>query len=477
MEITLFNDIIKDRCGLFFDKERLVTLTSAINRRMASLSLQSLEQYFQKILTDQRELDKLINLLTINETYFFRESEQLKVFTDIVVPELLTKKKNIKVLSAGCSQGQEPYSLVISLIEKYGRGFKKFLKPIIGVDIDEPSLDKARQGKYSEESFRDFDATLKTKYFTKTTDGIYEVDSFIKNAVTFETLNLKSPIYPDNLKDFDVIFYRNVSIYFDFETRKEIFLKLSGILNEGGYIFLSSTETFNHDFSIVSLQEINGLFLYHKNINVPIINGRNLSVPIQSIETSKKSKSLRLTSLSNLVENKYLNSSILDKILTLCCNKEYDEALKTIDEINDNHTLFYKKVSAIKISILINRLNLRQARELALFINNMDTLNIEPYLLLGIIARIEHDDLEAIKRFKEALYLMPTNWLAHYYLADIHQSRGERDQAYKEYKIVSNLLEHGSTKDHGLTLFPMSFSIDQLQHLCKHNMNKLEKIS
>lgn len=485
MDLLPFKDLIMDRCGLFFENERVLTLASAINKRMQTTQVQSEGQYFKIIHGDQGEFNELINLLTVNETYFFRESQYLKIFTDTIVPELLKKRSFIKVMSAGCSKGQEPYSLVISLLEKYGRDFNKFIS-VVGVDIDSTTLKAAKKAKYYEESFRDFDIRLKEKYFDKIKDGVYQLKDFVREAVDFRILNLQSPNYPKELMGVDIIFYRNVSIYFSPDTKKEIFKKLAQILNPSGYIVLSSTETFYHNIGILSLIEIDKLFLYYKDIEIPIVDKRkhraevshssfDINIREKVIQDKVSNKFSDSLKHSHKVERRTLNANLFGDALALAMEKKYLKALQVIDELINDKPSFYKAY-AVKINILINLKRLKEARDIALSVINMDQLNIEGYLLLGIIARIEQDELEAIKRFKEALYLMPNNWLAHFYLADAHLNRDEKSEAYKEYKIVLKLLETSNITDHGLTMFPLSVSLDQLRHLCSNNINKLGKI-
>jgi chemotaxis protein methyltransferase CheR len=483
MDLLYIQRLITNKTGLFFEDERLSTLTSAIDKRMQTIdAAQTLKDYIQIIESNPFEFNELINLLTINETYFFRESQHLKILTDTIIPELLQKKPLIKIMSAGCSGGQEPYSIVISLLEKYGSGFRRFCS-VIGADIDSSALKKASIGKYYGESFRNFDNAFKIKYFDETKDGGYQLKDFVKDAVVFQVLNLQSPTYPDNLKEIDIIFYRNVSIYFKQDTKKEIFEKLSQILNNNGYLILSSTETFCHNTGILSLKEIDGLFVYYKGIDIPIVDRRKPKTQLLAVADLFPKRALDHVSHSGRTQSfppakadrRTPKTDLFDEALAFAIDKKYNDALKAIDTLIDSNPSFYKGY-ALKTSILINLNRLKEAKDTALSVINKDTLNIEAYLLLGIIARIEQDDFNTIKRLKEALYLKPNNWLAHFYLADAHLHNGEKIEASKEYKIVLKLLELGNITDHGLTMFPMSVSIEQLQRLCRSNLSKLNNL-
>ncbi|MBF0473882.1 MAG: hypothetical protein HQK93_09165, partial [Nitrospirae bacterium] len=305
------------------------------------------------------------------------------------------KKPFIKIMSAGCSTGQEPYSIVISMYEKYGSGFKKFCS-IIGADIDSSTLKKAKIGKYNRESFRNFDDDLKKKYFDETNDGCHQLKNSVIDAVDFHMLNLQSPVYPDNLKDIDVIFYRNVSIYFQSDTKKEIFKKLSQILNNEGFLILSSTETFFHNIGILSLKEINGLFIYHKNTDI-VTDTSPCTNPIEIVDRRKHNrKSLPVQTKeiaprlpkTQRIERRTITPNLFEEALALGMDKKYDQALSAIDTLINSNKTFYKAYT-LKTSILINLNCLKEAKDTALFIVKNDPLNIEAYILLGLIARIE----------------------------------------------------------------------------------------
>ncbi|MCP4346909.1 MAG: protein-glutamate O-methyltransferase CheR [Desulfobacterales bacterium] len=270
MDLTPFKTLIKERCGLVFDNPRGANLEAGITSRMAVNRLKFPAEYYKYLVYEEEEFLYLVNLITINETYFFREFHHYRICVDHFFPELLKKKNRgtkIRILNAGCSTGEEPYSLLIALIERYGPGIEKFCS-VTGIDIDMEAIKTAKRGIFSSKSFRDFPDGLKEKYFKEAGNGLYEVSDIVRQGVMFQEFNLVRDLYPDMLRHMDIIFYRNVSIYFDSETREKILRNLFEILNNEGYLILSSTETLSHNINIFSLTEVDGIFFYKKNIDL-----------------------------------------------------------------------------------------------------------------------------------------------------------------------------------------------------------------
>ncbi|MGR3179446.1 MAG: CheR family methyltransferase [Candidatus Anammoxibacter sp.] len=491
MDLNPFKDLLKEKCGLFFDNEREATLRTAIETRTREAGIEDYTKYFSNIIDDQDEFNHLVTLLTINETYFFREPAHFDIFSEQLIPELISKKKpekKVRILNVGCSTGEEPYSVAIALMEKYGEDFKHLFS-IIGVDIDKDVVRFAKKGIFGKRSFRGFDKGLMQKYLKELPDGRHELSSIVREPVAFHNLNLVDNVFPEIFHEVDIIFYRNVSIYFKPKTQKDIFRKLSQLLNNNGYLFVSSTETFFHNLGILALIELNGSFLYQKDVKLNVEDRRILRQTNADLKPkatqqktegrSQKAEVRKLKSESQKlkvrsVERRKCRSELFDEALLLAKNKKYEEALNMINKLFAENAPFARAYT-LKASILINLKELDAAEKICLKIFETDQWFLEAYILLGFIAKITDNEEETIKRFKEAVYLQPSCWIAHYYLAEIYHSRGELDLATREYGIVIKLLEKGNMKDHGLTFFPISFPAEQMVHLCRRNLNKIEK--
>jgi chemotaxis protein methyltransferase CheR len=432
---------------------------------MAKRGISSTEDYLKLLRYDQNEFYDIVNFLTINETYFFREPFHLTLFSQRLFPELLNAKKigiPVKILSAGCSTGEEPYSLAIALLEKYGMGLNKTLFSIIGADIDQDALHKAAEGVYSGRSFRSLSPYLKEKYFEPIGEQRFRVRSDVRDMVLFKFFNLMNTPYPEYLQGMDVIFYRNVSIYFDSEIQKKIFENLSQTLNDNGYLIVGSAETLSHTFDVLTLIEKEGVFLYQKQCKP---HPRPLPEPERDEKAEPPPPSFSGKEIGE--------SDQFDAALNLAKNKAYREAIEILDNLIKTNTDIVKAYT-LKAGILINLQQAEEAKELCLKAIEKDSLCAEGYFLSGLIAKSEHRHDEALKRLKETVYLSPSSWPAHFYLAEIYQAVGEKTHAEREYGIVIRLLGKGYFKDHGLAFFPFSFSEEDIERLCRYHIGKLK---
>ncbi len=221
-------------------------LRRRVNVRMRALNIQSYMEYFLvlKKLSEEREL--LRKELTINVTRFFRDFSVYKLIKEKIIPNILRYKKersqfSIRCWSAGCSTGEEAYSLAILFKEVLKKEKKRFNLKILGTDLDKPIIDKAKQGIYGEQQLKELknsDPFLFQKYFIKREDS-YIIDKEVKRLVDFQVGDILSSTKPQNL---DLILCRNTVIYFSDETKKRFYHDLYNILNTNGYLILGKTE-------------------------------------------------------------------------------------------------------------------------------------------------------------------------------------------------------------------------------------------
>lgn len=232
-----------------------------MKRRIESLASRNgysdLNLYFGAIDKDAELFKEFINYMTINVSEFYRNPEQWKIVESEIFPALIKKKGNIKIWSAACSTGEEPYTITMILSQ---------LLPlnkisIIATDIDKEAMAKAQTGIYSENSLKNVPPNIVSKYFTKITDKTYSISEEIKKCVTFKQHNLLKDKYVDGC---DLIVCRNVLIYFTEEAKAEIYSNFSKSLNPEGVLFVGSTE------QIISPQKYNlqpiKTFFYTKSI-------------------------------------------------------------------------------------------------------------------------------------------------------------------------------------------------------------------
>ena len=496
VDLAPFKAMIKKRCGLVFGGGREVLLSEGLLSRMAERGFSSEKVYLSDLDNNGEEFDLLLSFLLVNETYFFREPSHFKLLQNRLGPKLLETRatgKKLRILSCGCATGEEVYSIAIHFIEQYGVEFVNFFS-VIGVDIDEDAIGKAQKGIYMGNTFRNINANLKNRYFDKIDNRHYKIKDFVKKAVSFQKFNLITPSYPQSMQRMDVVFYRNVSIYFDLETRKQVFLNLAQTLNDHGYAFVSATETIPHDVGILPLIEMDGVFLFQKNPPPHVVPIR-MRAPVDG--SLKKTKPLGPTcSLKeipkptpNRIRIKQDNGippkskkpkantqkpSYADAFL-LAGKKQYKDALNLIDRLMEEESANID-VCTLKANILLNLQQLEAAEVICMKVLDMESLNLEAYLLLGLLAKLKNKPEDAVRKFKKATYIEPSCWLAYFYQAEIYRSEGESKRAQKRYEIVMKLLEKGLFSAHGFPIFPFTFSKEEMLHLCRHNLEKIEHV-
>ena len=242
----LLRDAIYRRSGLWFAESSKYLLQKRLSPRARELNFDSFQKYFYFLQYDARsdaEFDTIYDLITTNETYFFREPAQLTAFTEEIVPDLLSRKtiKKIRVWSAGCSSGEEPYSIAMLLQE--ADYFEHAAFEIFASDISQQALTRARKGQYRESAFRATDPRMRDKYFVRENENTWRVSDEIRNRVSFGRLNLYDEGRVALLGTVDVIFCRNVIIYFDDSSKRTVVNNFYNRLTSGGYLLLGHSES------------------------------------------------------------------------------------------------------------------------------------------------------------------------------------------------------------------------------------------
>lgn len=256
-EYRLLRDLVYDECGIWLKDEKKTFLMNRALKRMNALNVTSYYRYF-KLLTDRKEKEHellaFLDALTINETSFFRNKPQMDVFAEIVLPEIVSKKRGrkdmtLKIWSAGCSTGQEPYTLAM-IIRDTVMDLKNWKVTILASDLSLTALEAAERGVYPAEKMEGIEQRLVNWSFQKVAGG-YRVSDELKKMVVFDYHNLMNE---NGARDFDVIFCRNVLIYFDEPTQKKVIDRFYRSLLPRGYIFLGHSETLqgiNDDFVFI----------------------------------------------------------------------------------------------------------------------------------------------------------------------------------------------------------------------------------
>ena len=269
-EFRLLRDFIHERFGLFFEDGQRASLRARLAGRLQSLDLQSFEDYYQYLRFGpqrQEELSHMVSHLTNNETYFFREQAQLQVFSEHVLRAIKDKKarsgeRTLRLLSAGCSTGEEVHTIAMIVYDS-GQFFWNWDVQVTGLDVDEAALDKARRGLYHQNSFRAMSAAQLERHFTRQ-GAAAQVKDGVRRLVSFRQGNLLDPASFAGLSPLDVIFCRNVLIYFSDAAILRAVRQFHELLAPGGYLFLGHAESLSRVTDIFTPIRFQGAMVYQK---------------------------------------------------------------------------------------------------------------------------------------------------------------------------------------------------------------------
>ena len=240
--------IIYDRSGIHFPENKKYVLESRLSRRLQELEMEGFDHYISFLTMgpyQQEEFQEMFNKITINETSFFRNEPQLDVFEKQILPELLEARKGVKRLriwSAACSTGEEPYTLAMMVHRTLGLRLMDWRIEILGTDISEQALEVALSGKYTDYALRSTPALMKQRYF-KQEGAFWVLDPTIKSMVNVEVMNLKDRLAARRHGQWDVIFCRNVLIYFDQPMKEQVIHMFWDQLRPDGTLFIGHSET------------------------------------------------------------------------------------------------------------------------------------------------------------------------------------------------------------------------------------------
>jgi chemotaxis protein methyltransferase CheR len=259
---ALLRDFIYSKTGIYFPEKKKYLIEGRIAKRLQSLNVPQFEDYLYLLKYGQHresEFESLCNIVTINETSFFRNEAQMNVFQQKLAGEIIDAKKaqggrNLRIWSAACSSGEEPYTLAMLYLEHLKPRYPGLHIEIIATDINTAVVDMARTGEYSHYAIRSLPEIYVNKYFDNS-NGLFRLRPEVKELVRFEYNNLIDHQMMRQMTHFDFIFCSNVLIYFDLKAKIQVVGDLFDSLNRGGYLFIGSSEMLHRissAFKIVS---------------------------------------------------------------------------------------------------------------------------------------------------------------------------------------------------------------------------------
>jgi len=250
-EFNKFRELIHDKTGINLGDQKRDLVLSRLMKRLRILNIKTFNEYYHYVLEKNNadEITAMINRITTNVTSFFREDHHFRVLRETILPQLLEKKtadktRKIRIWSAGCSTGQEPFSIAITLADFFQRRLNWDIK-ILATDLDTDVLCTAEKGVYPESSVSNISPEQLRRYFKKgigENKGFYQISDQIKNMVIFRRLNLTTKQFPIR-GPLDIIFCRNVIIYFGNELKTQLIKNFNQLLDNNGYLFMGHSES------------------------------------------------------------------------------------------------------------------------------------------------------------------------------------------------------------------------------------------
>ncbi len=244
-EFQMLVSYIRDHFGINLEKKKNL-IEGRLGNHVLDIGFESFQDYFDHVRADSSgiELSNLANRLTTNHTYFMREPEHFNFLKRHVLPDLSTRlsSHDIRTWSAGCSSGEEPYTLAMVMRDYFSYNIKNWDTTILATDISSKALKTAREAQYSEESLEILPETWRKRFFCRVDAGKYKVDDKVRESVIFRVFNLMQEQFPFKSK-FHIIFCRNVMIYFDKPTKMSLVERYYDATEPGGYLMIGHAET------------------------------------------------------------------------------------------------------------------------------------------------------------------------------------------------------------------------------------------
>ncbi len=472
-------EIVAARTGLHFPGERLRDMERGILSAATELGFSAPGACFDWLLTDsmsKNDIEILAYYLTIGETFFYRDCRCFTALREKILPELIKRRsgegKNIRIWSAGCCTGEEPYTIAIILREIIP-DISGWNITIRATDLNRRFVKKAMEGIYTEWSFRDTPPAFRERYFHQAGGRYYELLPEIREMVDFSIVNLAEDIYPsviNNTNAMDLIFCRNVLMYFTTVQAARAIRRLYNSISDNGFLIVSPSETSRVLFTQFEPVSINGMILYRKCPPLKFItdsdNDEVQSVIYKAVQTLDEHTQEELYSIDKEPAHEETDDSKNLKIEEIVTNEEKsltginpvkgDDAMSealfmfkagnyrgTVKILLQHH--IEKGTEEVPVMILLSRAyanigELAEARRWCEKAINLEKLNAEYYHLLSVIL-IEQNEITLAENFLlKALYSDPDFALAHFTLGNLVKSMGREKEACRHFNNTVKIL-------------------------------------
>lgn len=495
-ELTQFRALIAQRLGLHFDESKLGNLAKILHHR-AQVHGAGCAQYLSDFMAGTRNAEELYRLageLTVTETYFLRNVDQFNACLEVALPDRLGANGGgqlVRVLSAGCASGDEPYSLAIVVCEHFPQALSRIA--ISALDVHPAMLEKAVRGRYTQWSLRDFPADMKARWFSAEGDS-FVLDPRIRNMVHFEQRNLAQEA-PDFWQpaSFDIVFCRNVLMYFTPEQAQAVIARVARALVPGGYLFLGHAETLRGLSNDFHLCHTHGTFYYQRKESltdsapwelpaVPPLPARWQPSAVMGDTAwiaEIQGASDRIRALSVPLADAALAPALpvgqgpvpsLHRALEYLHHERYEQTLEQLSALpvaqaQDPDVLLLKAVSLSHSGAL----DAAQAACRALL--ERDELNAGAYYVLALCCEGAGDLMAAVNHDQTAAYLDPSFAMPRLHLGLLARRRGDTLGAQRELAQALLLLQKEDASR--VLLFGGGFKREALIALCRAELSNL----
>jgi len=458
-----FRQLINQASGIFFDRGKHDLLRLGLSDRAAEIEVESLTDYYEQLTSGpdrEYELRRLLEVLSVQETQFFRNLPQFDALQKYVIPELVRRKskayRNLRIWSAGCSTGQEPYSLAMSLLDVLPDPDTWNIQ-ILGTDLSEAALATAEKGWYAERRLTGIDRHHIHRYFEES-EGGYQVVEPVMRLVHFVRHNMVTDPLPISIfGTCDIVFCRNVIIYFTHETAKYVIEHFFDILNPGGFLFLGHSETLWKMSAKYSLVEMGDAFIYKKPLPrslegrrfIPNRRLRDVPLPPGVVSDRRKKDERRdARSTADLIK---------------------DSQPQKAETTEEDQSLIEPLLSKARTSIDLGEND--NAIELLLEAIKRNSDSADAHFMLGIACERRNELKTAVESFRRAIFCDSTHSLAHFHLANTLERLGSFKSAVKEYRNSVKALKEDPPGRWEIDLD--AFDAEALVNLCEWKVENL----
>lgn len=441
-EFLLFQRYISDNAGLFLDDSKLDTLRTALLARTTALNLKDYREYYRFISFNPRgeeEFKELMNLLTVGETYFFRDVRHFEILEKYTLPDLIKYKKDrgdnsIRIWSAGCSTGEEPYSVAMFLLQHLAIPSLWDIE-ILATDVSTQALRKAREGIYTKWSLRAIDRKYSQKHFTPV-ENKYRLNDDVKQMIRFEYFNLIREPYPLTRMGnyWDIILCKNVTIYFKIDSTKRVIHNFYQSLRDGGSLFIGMAESLFQISDEFNLIEHDGCFLYKKlaSQEKPTEFKREIKIPVIKKIVAEDAE-VSFKHAKEHFKAKHYDRAIVELGKVIRLKPQHADARLMLADIYANEERYSEAEEECRKVIEIN------------------SLLPTAHCLFGVVLGKQKRTTEAISELKKAIYLDQNMALAHLHLANLYYDNKEYNHSAREFKNVLKIMEKELDTEIGLS--------------------------